>query len=221
MKRLTLALVALAMAMAGSAEQLQGVVVNQKGKPQKKVKVYSRATKMSAFTNDDGMFILVNLSPDDTVAVCNGKTKEARFPAAGLSEITVTFDKKNFLLSDGQTETAYEYTKIKAPHRQPNVITREQVEESNAETLYDLLRGRLSGVMVSGTSVVVRGANSINMNNEPILVVDGMVYGGAEDVNRAINVRDIQKVEVVTEGLDYGTRGANGAIIITTMRTSK
>lgn len=221
MKKISILLLLVTMAISCSAEQLQGIVINQKGKPLRKVRVYTRASKINITTDENGKFAFDDISPDDTLAVCPDKKHEARFPVANLHDITVKIDKKNFAVNNGQSEKSYEYEKIQAPRRQLNVITRAQVEESNAESLYELLRGRLGGVMVSGDQVIVRGAGSINSKVEPIFVVDGMTYSTSAEADRSVNVRDIEKVEVSKEGFDYGAKGVNGVIIITTVKSAK
>ena len=87
------------------------------------------------------------------------------------------------------------------------------------------LQGRASGVTINTSSgapggavkVRIRGANSINSNNEPLYVVDGVALGstGLQD----INVNDIASMEVLKDASAtaiYGSRGANGVILITT-----
>ncbi len=90
------------------------------------------------------------------------------------------------------------------------------------------LQGRAAGVAVTQTSgapgagmkIRIRGANSIGGNNTPLYVVDGLVVG---DIN-AINVNDIASMEVLKDASAtaiYGSRGANGVVLITTKRGRK
>ena len=112
-----------------------------------------------------------------------------------------------------------------------------------------LLQGRAAGVQVSqnssalgsGVSVRIRGANSLRGNNEPLYVVDGIIIASAgEDVIHAggigndgqetqngltgINPRDIESIEVLKDASAtaiYGSRGANGVVLITTKKGEK
>lgn len=90
------------------------------------------------------------------------------------------------------------------------------------------LQGRAAGVAVTQTSgapgagmkIRIRGANSIGGNNNPLYVVDGLVVG---DIN-AINVNDIASMEVLKDASAtaiYGSRGANGVVLITTKSGTK
>ena len=87
------------------------------------------------------------------------------------------------------------------------------------------LQGRASGVAVSSASgapggvvkVRIRGTNSINSSNDPLFVVDGVALGSTSFQD--INVNDIESMEVLKDASAtaiYGSRGANGVILITT-----
>jgi TonB-linked SusC/RagA family outer membrane protein len=90
-------------------------------------------------------------------------------------------------------------------------------------SLDQALKGRAAGVEVTQTSgapgagykIRIRGTNSISGNNAPLYVVDGMVVG---DIN-SINVNDIASMEVLKDASAtaiYGSRGANGVVLVTT-----
>ena len=113
-------------------------------------------------------------------------------------------------------------------------------------TVDALLQGRAAGVQVtqnagspgSGVSVKIRGASSLRGNNEPLYVIDGVIISSAgEDASNAsadgnslqetqnglngINPRDIESIEVLKDASAtaiYGSRGANGVILITTKK---
>jgi len=76
---------------------------------------------------------------------------------------------------------------------------------------------RSSGASGAKVNVTVRGNRSITANNGPLYIVDGVQYGSIED----INPNDIQSMEVLKDASStaiYGSRGANGVIIVTTKR---
>ena len=89
-----------------------------------------------------------------------------------------------------------------------------------------MIQGRASGVQVIQTnsapggniSIRIRGTNSINSSNEPLFVVDG--FPGAGDLN-TINPGDIESIEILKDASAtaiYGSRGANGVVLITTKK---
>jgi len=86
------------------------------------------------------------------------------------------------------------------------------------QDIYDMIRGRVAGVEVSGKSIRIRGANSLNVSNDPLFVVDGVIVKSIDD----IAPETVKSIEVL-KGPDasvYGTRGSNGVILIT-RRTGK
>lgn len=89
-----------------------------------------------------------------------------------------------------------------------------------------MLQGRVSGLQLtqvdgqpgSKTTIRIRGTNSINSGNEPLYVIDG--FAGISDLN-TINPNDIQSIEVLKDASAtaiYGSRGANGVILVTTKK---
>ena len=97
---------------------------------------------------------------------------------------------------DGQTETNKGYTNI-----------------------YDMIRGKVPGVSVSGNKITVRGVNSINMGTDPLFIVDGVTVSSIDNISPQL-VKSIS----VLKGPDaaiYGTRGACGVILITLVGSNR
>ena len=124
-------------------------------------------------------------------------------------------------------------------------VTVSDAIRSSTNSVDQLLQGRAAGVQViqnladpgSGISVRIRGANSLRGNNEPLYVIDGVIISSAgEDVASAgvgmtgqdaqnglagINPRDIEEIRVLKDASAtaiYGSRGANGVVLITTKK---
>ncbi len=102
-------------------------------------------------------------------------------------------------------------------------VSSENFDVQPLTRLDQALKGRAAGVEVTQTSgapgagykIRIRGANSISGNNNPLYVVDGLVVG---DIN-SINVNDIASMEVLKDASAtaiYGSRGANGVVLVTT-----
>lgn len=90
----------------------------------------------------------------------------------------------------------------------------------------ELLEGRFPGVTVSrvpgGISVRIRGESTVTGDKEPLYVVDGMtIDAGPGGALVGINPSDIERIEVLKDigsTSQYGVRGANGVVVITTKR---
>jgi len=114
-------------------------------------------------------------------------------------------------------------------------ISSEQIDKIEAPTLAHALQGVAPGVYVKnnsgqpggGLSVRIRGVGGLN-NSEPLYVLDGMQITGNESENtnvlNSINPNDIESVEILKDASStaiYGSRAANGVVVITTKRGSK
>lgn len=97
----------------------------------------------------------------------------------------------------------------------------------NNESVEKMLEGKVPGVIVNrtsdgGLSIRIRGGSSAYGNNEPLYIVDGLpVQPGPNGALSGINPSDIASIKVLKDAADiamYGSRGANGVIIIKTKR---
>lgn len=102
-------------------------------------------------------------------------------------------------------------------------MPRERLENAPNLNIAQAIQGAIPGVMIQTSSagaapsqvVMVRGRNSILASNDPLIVLDGIPYGGQIS---DINPNDVQSIEVLKDASSaaiYGSRGANGVILIT------
>lgn len=115
-----------------------------------------------------------------------------------------------------------------APHGAD--VTAEDIRTSPERSIEQQLMAKVPGITVSRTSsgqlaIHIRGTTSIYGNNNPLYVVDGLaVEAGPEGEMPGINPYDIESIKVLkdTEAMTmYGSRGANGVIIIKTKLSNK
>lgn len=131
-------------------------------------------------------------------------------------------------------------TKIKAhiPYAITSLNMHDKWGRSVTESTGDYLQGKVAGLDVTrrsgtpgiGANMFLRGFNSLYATNQPLIVVDGMIYDNNQYGNSLItgymnnplsdiDIRDIDNITVLKDGTStYGTRGANGVILITTAR---
>ena len=104
-------------------------------------------------------------------------------------------------------------------------VSAKDFEKQPVFRIEDALLGKASGVQISKNSgapgadikVRIRGANSISSNNQPLVVIDGIIGG---ELN-SINTNDIQSMEILKDASAtaiYGSRGANGVILVSTKK---
>jgi TonB-dependent SusC/RagA subfamily outer membrane receptor len=80
------------------------------------------------------------------------------------------------------------------------------------QNIFDMIRGEIPGVQVNGSSITIQGPSSINLSNEPLFVVDGVVVSSVSE----ISPRMVKSIEVLkgASAAIYGSRGSNGVILI-------
>ncbi|MFD1874363.1 SusC/RagA family TonB-linked outer membrane protein [Hymenobacter bucti] len=107
-------------------------------------------------------------------------------------------------------------------------VSAKEIQQVQTQNLTQALQGRAAGVDVAGgnfrpgevPSIRIRGNRSIRASNEPLYVVDGIPLAQGTGLND-FNPQDIQSVEILKDASAtaiYGSRGANGVVIVTTKR---
>lgn len=110
-------------------------------------------------------------------------------------------------------------------------VTAKTLEEKPVTSINEALQGRVAGVFISNptrvtddASIKIRGCNTINGSTDPIFVVDGMVMDNSFSGFNAVNLDDVESVEVLKDASAtalYGSRGSNGVVVITTKKGKK
>jgi len=93
------------------------------------------------------------------------------------------------------------------------VIDGQDPKFASYQSIYDMIRGQVPGVEVVGESIKIRGSSSLNISTEPLFVVDGVIVNSIDDIS-AQTVKSIEVLKGPAASV-YGTRGANGVILIT------
>lgn len=106
-----------------------------------------------------------------------------------------------------------------------NTLNESQFDQQPVNRVEELFVGRFPGVQVLNIEgqlqIRIRGASSFNLSTEPLILVDGQQLNPGSGGLIGLNPRDIQKIEVLKDAVsmaEYGARGSNGVIKITTKR---
>lgn len=120
----------------------------------------------------------------------------------------------------GEEEINVGYGTIKRKNMTTEVGNINSKNNKNAfyTTIYDMIRGKVAGVVVTGSSIRIRGDNSINLTNEPLFIVDGVQVKSIDHIKPSM-VESIDVLKGASASM-YGSRGANGVIIINLIRGS-
>lgn len=185
-----------------------------------------RSTTTFAYLSNDLKPVL--LGKDGTVAfdVRNGDTVYIAFahyrgaiPVGDLDSVEVRVNKSTlYEVARQQNMVNTGLSMVRRDHLTVPISSLEVAELRELQiysNLADLMRGRFAGVTVtSDNRIIIRGMTSINGDNEPLFVVDGVNMNWASA--QMINVQDIKTIDVLKDGSGYGVRGANGVVVITT-----
>jgi TonB-dependent SusC/RagA subfamily outer membrane receptor len=101
-----------------------------------------------------------------------------------------------------------------------STLNNSDVDFSMYTDMYDLLRGKFSGVVVEGNNIIVRGVKTFQgvEGNSALLVVDGIIVSQHDFA--MLSPLDVQSIDVLKDGSSsvYGSRGANGVVIVETKK---
>lgn len=108
----------------------------------------------------------------------------------------------------------------------PSVIEGDDIQRRDLQRVEAMLRGQVAGVHVvqvgRSWTVQIRGTNTIMGSTDPLFIIDGYpIPQGTPGALDGINPRDVESIRVLKNAVDtavYGSRGANGVVLITTVR---
>ena len=216
----------------------------QEDAPMPGVNVVVKGTTIGTTTDADGRYRLDAPEPTDTLVFSFVGFLSQEVPVAGQSEIDVALAVDNVALDE---VVVVGYGAVRKSDLTGSVSSID-VEELNAgvtNSVDQLIAGRAAGVQVTqassepggGVTIRIRGTGSINAGNEPLYVIDGLpVDNGSatpgSPVNRtvsrnplnALSPDDIASIEILKDASAtaiYGSRGANGVVLITTKNGSR
>ena len=204
--------------------KIRGSVVT-KGESFPGVTVIEKGTLNGTVTNISGEYQL-QLSSKDPVLVFSFMgytTKEVK--VNNQTRIDVTME-ENILGLDEVVVIGYGTVKKSDLTGSVSTVKMDALKSTPANSIESLLQGRSAGLQVINSSqdpgasstVRIRGGSSLRGSNSPLLVVDGFPLGEAGNLKQ-VNPADIVSVEVLKDASSsaiYGSRGANGVILITT-----
>lgn len=219
-----------------------GTVIAPNGEPVIGANVIQKGTTNGTITDVDGNFALkVPAGATLTVSFIGYKKQEVVLKG-NQTKITITLADDTELL-DEVVVVGYGTMKKRDLSGAVTSIKNEDLMKGNPTDLSQGLAGKMAGVQVSqsdgapggGISIQVRGTNSFSTSSQPLYIVDGVPFDAgstpSSEVNNNnnnssnplafINPHDIESIEVLKDASAtaiYGSRGANGVIIITTKR---
>lgn len=228
MKKLILLIIAVCVwevSLFAQTQQISGKVSSaEDDSPIPGVSVVVKGTTNGTTTNINGEFEMV--VPENEVLVFSFvglKTIEVPVTAQTMYNISMEND---MIGVDEVMVVAYGTAKKESFTGSAGVVDNEVLEKRPVANISKVLEGQIAGVQATsgsgqpgeGADILIRGFGSLNSSNSPLYVVDGIPFDG--NLN-SINPGDIETMTILKDasaGALYGSRGANGVVVITTKK---
>jgi TonB-linked SusC/RagA family outer membrane protein len=204
--------------------QITGRVTGENGQPLARASVGVRGSTGGVTADDNGRYTIT--APPNGVLVVS---------AVGHASLDININNRStidiVLVSVNRMENevvviGYGAQRKKDVTGSTVSVKGETLSEIKAPNILNQLQGRAAGVDIvnnssqigTGGQIRIRGNRSITGNNDPLIVVDGMAYGGSLNDITSDNIASLDVLKDASATAIYGSRGANGVIIITTKR---
>ena len=184
------------------------------------ISVLLKGTQKGTTSDGSGSFAINSASAKDVIVLSGVGYAKKEVTVGTQSVINVTLDEDISSL-DEVIVTGYTSEKKKDIVGSVSVVNTKTMTNQVSSNLSSMLQGRAAGITVSGTgapgagaTIRIRGFASFG-NNDPLYVIDGVPTDNAQ----AINPQDIASVQVLKDPVSasiYGSRAANGVIVVTT-----
>ncbi|MDR1723726.1 MAG: TonB-dependent receptor [Tannerella sp.] len=205
--------------------KVTGTVTDAAGEAVVGASVRERGTTNGTITDADGRFSLALTAEKATLEVSYVGYKSVTVATDGSQPLAVTLAEDTEQLEE-VVVIGYGTVKKKDLTGAVTSLNAETIMKTPVLTAAQALQGRVPGVLVTNSawtpgaapSVLIRGTRSIQASNDPLYVIDGVPISQAPDM---IPPGDIESIDVLKDASAtaiYGSRGANGVIIITTKK---
>ena len=222
--RMMVCLIGMLLPMCMFAQQItvQGIVKDQTGETVIGASVMEKGTTNGTITGIDGDFSL-NMSPNGTLVVSFVGYKTQEVQVKGQKQLQVVLSEDAEML-DEVVVIGYGTMKKSDLTGAVSSIGNKDIKDSPVSNLGQAIQGKISGVQIvdagkpgDNVSIKIRGLGSIN-NCDPLVVIDGV----PTDLGlSSLNMADVERLDVLKDASAtaiYGSRGANGVVMITTKR---
>ncbi|EKF55078.1 TonB-dependent outer membrane receptor [Galbibacter marinus] len=229
--------------LAGYQHRVKGTVTDSNGIPIPRVNVEIKGTSYGTFTDKEGYFY-VDAAPTDVLILSYIGFKPLEVLVGNSEELSLILEEDVTNLEAVTVNAGY-YT-VKERERTGSIakVTAEEIELQPVVSPLETLQGRMAGIEIiqgnaipgNAPTVRIRGQNSLRTDgNYPLYIIDGVpiistpieggsnMYIGGIDPLSSMNLSNIESIEVLKDAdatSIYGSRGANGVVLITTKKAN-
>ena len=205
-------------------KSVSGKVTDNSGAPLPGASVVVKGTRTGVITDANGNYSLSNIPENAILQFSFVGMKGQEITVKSQSQINITLAEEIVGIDE---VVAIGYGTVKKRDLTGSVasIKSSEITKTASNNALQSMQGKIAGLDLTknsgaagtGLSINLRGNRSISASNSPLFLVDGLDYGSTLDINAS----DIESIEVLKDASStaiYGTRGANGVIIITTKK---
>ncbi|WP_188112035.1 TonB-dependent receptor [Aquimarina sp. RZ0] len=207
-----------------SQNTIRGKITTNTGIPLPGTNVLEKETKNGTLTDFDGNYILENVKDNATLIFSYVGFRPIEVPINTRSEINVVLEPDSENLEE-VIVIGYGTSSKKDLTSAISSVSTKDFEQQPIIRVENALQARAAGVSVTNATgaaggdikIRIRGSNSINFSNQPLIVIDGIIGGTLE----SLNTNDIATIDVLKDASAtaiYGSRGANGVIVVNTKK---
>lgn len=207
---------------------VSGTIVDVNKEPVIGATVLVKGTTNGTITDFDGNYTLSNVSAQATLSISYIGYRSQEIAVNGRNTINTVLEEDSKQLDEVVVVGYGVQRRSDLTGSVASVKADDALRTMPSSNITDALQGRMAGVSIvsssgqpgSGSTIRVRGVNSISGDSGPLVVIDGFIGGDFS----ALNPSDIQSVEVLKDASAtavYGSRGANGVLLVTTKKAQK
>lgn len=209
---------------AAAPYNLKGRVIDPEGEPCIGAAIQIKGTTGIGVVTDVNGYFTMSVSENDVLVVSMISYQTKEVPVAGRKSVVIELEEAAEFL-EAAVMIGYGEQSAKDVTGSVTSMNMSAIEKMPVSDLNVALQGRMAGVVLSSNdgqpgeemNLVIRGANSVTQSNAPLYVIDGFP---TEDFSmQDLNPNDIKSISILKDasaGAIYGSRGANGVVIIET-----
>lgn len=207
---------------------ISGIVNDPTGSPVPGVTVVIKGTTNGTITAPDGSFSLKNVDQNGILVFSFVGMKQQEIAVAGKSVINVILESEVSDLGE-VVVVGYGVQRKEAVTGSVASISGDVMRDVPSSNITQALQGRISGVELAQTSskpgaamqIRIRGTRSLTASNDPLIVLDGIPFAGSIGDISPDDIKSLDILKDASATAIYGSRGANGVILITTNKGQK
>ena len=230
-----------------SLKNISGIVVNENGEPLQSVTITLIKSGRLTFTDIHGQFSLTGLNNNDIISITSVGFYKEEVPVSKIGNSFIIKLKTAIGKLDETVVIGYGKTSRRFNTGNVGKISSDEISKQPVSNILSSLPGRIPGLLITQSTgvtggkfnVQIRGRNSIAQGSEPLFIIDGVPFAANNNnINQltsalssfagqglsplsSLNPSDIESIEVLKDAdatAIYGSRGANGVILITTKK---